>query len=331
MFSKEPEKRRFIMENDDNNIKLSPDDESGQHGSESKHTRSPAPQQVSSTSFFYPMTNWLNQALKLHKLLISSSVISTQKITTYLAIPNSRMITDEMTAIDDTKLFQIGFARKHCSHTPITHASLAFRDIEADRFLVVGRQNNQFLKGENINAEISFSRWMLTYMMNFKTLYHFTETQMDNEMKFHFFPGAPFNAEISEATISGAQIKQLIKKIDESICLTQRYDAIHSNCYSAVAFGLSQAIFMINAKSNEADADLTDINKNLTCLFTLLCQTLQDNYRMGSGTVNNAVVNKAVQDTINILSERQILHIDPKVMASRESEYATPGRRGQGV
>jgi hypothetical protein len=276
---------------------------------ENNSVDSPSQQRVSSRSFFSPITNWLYEALKLHKLLITSSVISSEKTISYGAISTDQMICDDISQIDDAQLFQIGFTRKYCSYTGITHTSLAFRNPETGKFLILGRQNNQFLKPNRLDAEISYSRWVATYLMNISTLFHFTETHMDNEMKYHFFPGTFFNAEISSVTLSGEEIKVLMKNIDEKICLAQRYDIVHSNCYSAVIFGLTQAIFIINGKSKEEWEVLADTKKDLTGLFTVLCQTLQDNYRMGSGTVNNSVVNMAVLDTIEILKKQNIFHI----------------------
>ncbi len=273
------------------------------------HSGSDSPQLVSSKYFFSPITDWLGEALKLYKLLIKSSVLSSQKTTSYPAISRQQMMFDDIRDIDDTQLFQIGFTRKYCSYTSITHASLAFRCVETGNFLIVGRQNTQFLKPNRNDEEISFVWWVASYMLNFKTLWYFPKTYMDNEIKFEFFPGTPFDAEITEATMSGAEVKVLISKINEQICRGQYYDVVHSNCYSAVVFGLAQAILMLNSKFNDETGDLVAIKTDLTALFILLCKTLQDNHRIGAGTVNNSLVNRAVKKTMEILTERNILHI----------------------
>lgn len=308
---KKNEYREFSNDSTESKMELMPKEEN-KNINENNQVVSPLQQRVSSKSFFSPITNWLQEALRLRKLLITSSATSTEETIGYAAISRDQMMFDDISQIDDAQLFQIGFTRKYCSYTSITHASLAFRNLETGKFLVVGRQNNQFLKPNRFDEDISYSRWVATYLININTLFHFTETHMDNEMKYHFFPGTFFNAEISAITLCGAEIKRLINNIDEKICLAQYYDIVHSNCYSAVIFGLTQAISIINSKSNERGEALVDINtkKDLTRLFTLLCQMLQDNYRMGAGSVNNTVVNRAVLSTIEILKEQNIFHTD---------------------
>lgn len=287
--------------------------EQSQSGNQSTTVAPPVPVRLSSKSFFSPVTNWFQEALNLYKLLITSTVISTEKTISSGAITPVQMMTDDISQIDDAQLFQIGFARKYCSYTSITHASLAFRNLENGKYLIVGRQNNQFLKPDRFDAEISYAKWVATYLIHPKTIIHFTETHMDNEMKYHFFPGTFFNTEIVDVTLSGAEIKRLIRTIDEIICLPQRYDLVHSNCYSAVIFGLSETICQINSRLNEKSEVLEDTKKDLTALFTLLCQTLQDNYRIGSGSVNNGAVNTAIRHSIDLLKKQNLFHIDEEL------------------
>ncbi len=291
---------------------------------EYKQSAPHSPPLVSSKYFFSPVTDWLREASKLYKLLITSSIFSAQKITSYPAISRDQMKTYEVNEIDDGEIFQIGFTRKDCSYTTITHLSMAFKSVETGEFLIVGRQNNQFLKPNRNDAEISFVWWVASYMLNFKTLYYFPKTHMDNEMKFEFFPGTSFNAEMTEATLTGAEIKGLIKKINEQICSGQYYDAFRSNCYSAVVYGLAQTIVHLNNKFKDETGDLVTIRADITSLFILLCKTLQDNHRMGAGTVNNSIVNSSVQKAIEILRERNILHIQGEAIEPRsDSDVAT--------
>ena len=267
-----------------------------------------------SHSIFAPITNRVFNATQLHELLISSSVVSTQKITSYPAIPKDQMIFDDISDLDDNKIFKVGYTFKDCSYTPITHGSLVFQDLETGKFIVIGRQNNQFLKPDRYDADIWYSTWIATYMVNPYTFIHFTETHMDNEMKYHFFPGTPFNAEMTEVLMTGAQIKALMKDIDKNICTAQSYDLVHSNCYSAVIYGLTKIFTMIEAVTVDTYEEQVAVNKDLKRLFTLICRALQDNFKAGSGTINNSVVNLAVQNIMDILERRDMLHIVDKTI-----------------
>lgn len=284
---------------------------------------------LASQSIFSPITNRVCNYASLYNLLIVSDVVSTQNITSYPSIPKAEMMPDNIDDIDDDAIFQIGFARKDCSYTPITHASLAFRNIETGKFLIVGRQNQQFLKSNANESDSSFAWWAISNMANPLTLYRFTTTNMDNEKKYNFFPGTPFNAEITDAFMTGAEIKDLIRDINQKICIAQRYDVVHSNCYSAVSYGLAKAFEMIANKPLDNNLDDQELagasirkNKELKRLFTLICHALQDNYKMGSGSINNTVVNNAIQNTINILDERKLLNIIDKAITPPSSANA---------
>ncbi|VVC75825.1 hypothetical protein AQUSIP_11220 [Aquicella siphonis] len=278
--------------------------------------RSPTPERKPySQSIFAPITNRVYNAATLYNLLIDSVVKSTQKVTSYPAIPDEDMLTNDVDSLDDNQIFQLGFTRKYCSYTLINHASLAFRDPVTGKFLIVGRQNEQFLKPDPGKPSPSFLWWAISNVMDYHAIMRFTTTRMDNEKKYDFFPGTPFNAEMTEVTMTGAEIKSLVKAIDENICLAQYYDVVHSNCYSSVLFGLAKAFEMIAAKVDDESEIMDDEdrlianNKDLKRLFTLICSALQDNYKLGSGGINNTVVNSAIQKTIDILEERNLLHI----------------------
>jgi len=284
---------------------------------------------LASQSIFSPITNRVCNYASLYNLLIVSDVVSTQNIASYPSIPKAEMMPDNIDNIDDDAIFQIGFARKDCSYTPITHASLAFRNRETGKFLIVGRQNQQFLKANANESDSSFAWWAVSNAVNPLTLYRFTTTKMDNEKKYNFFPGTPFNAEITDAFMTGAEIKNLIRDVNQNICIDQRYDVVHSNCYSAVSYGLAKAFEMIankpladNFDDQEAAEASIRKNKELKRLFTLICHALQDNYKMGSGSINNTVVNDAIQNTINILHERKLLNIIDKAITPPSSANA---------
>lgn len=279
-----------------------------------------------SQSFFSPITDRVYNAEALYAYFIDATLKSTQKITSYPGIPHESMLNINVQDLKDADVFQLGFTRKDCSYTPITHASLAFRD-QAGRFLIVGRQNEQFLKPDQNNLDLpesSFLYWAYNNFTDYKAFFRFTTTCMDNEKKYEFFPGTLFNAEMTEVTMTGAEIKTLINSINTSICSAQYYDVVHSNCYSAVLFGLAKAFEMIAEKDDRESSEDEYIadNKNLKRLFTLICSALQDNYKMGSGAANNTVVNQAIQKMLDILEERHLVHIIDSSF-EKESECKT--------
>lgn len=286
-----------------------------------------------SETIFAPVSNRVYNAATLYNLLIDSEMTSTQTITSYPDIaPDDMLHIKDLDSLDDNTIYHLGFTRKICTGTGITHGSLAFRDKETGKFLIVGRQNDQFLKidpeSQPFSATFnwgSFAWWTIKNVVDYHSYWNFTVTKMDNEWKYDFFPGTPFNAEMSEVSLTGAEIKAMVKAIDENICKAQCYDAIHSNCYSSVFFGLTTAFKMIAARKYRED-DETNIlkqNKDLKRIFTLIGLAMQDNHKAGFGSINNSVVNQSIQDTIDILESRGLLKIiDEMVENTAETKRA---------
>ncbi|VVC75379.1 hypothetical protein AQUSIP_06690 [Aquicella siphonis] len=291
-----------------------------------------------SDGFFAPITNRAYNAATLYNLLIDSEMTSTQIITSYPDINPDDMLLDDVDKLDDERVYHLGFTRKICTGTGITHGSLAFRDVETGKFLIVGRQNSQFLKVDPSSQPFSatfnwttFAWWTIKNVVDYHSYWNFTTTKMDNEKKYDFFPGTPFNAEMTEVALTGAEIKAMIKAVDENICLSQCYDAIHSNCYSSVFFGLTTAFKMIAARECKDDeVSIIKQNKDLKRIFTLIGLAMQDNHKAGFGSINNTVVNESIQDTIDILEKRDLLQVIDEMVEKKDEKKTSKSSCGFG-
>ena len=298
-----------------------------------------------SSGLFGSITERVTSYAELHQLLIDSSLQHTQDTTTYNNIPEDNMLDIEVVeaeekdrnedqALKDDQIFEIGFTRKDCMrllpfHIPylsdkictdecmVKHASLAFRDPDTGKFLIIGRQNNQFLK-KTPSDHPSFITWAATSLLAPSTIWNFTDTHMDNEKKFNFFPGSLFNAEMCGVLLSGAEIKKVINAVNEKIC-SKPYDLIHSNCYSAVLFGLTK-VFEIILERGDDSQYRTQNNNDLKRIFTLISSAMQDNLKMGLGAANNSTVNEAIKKMAQALEKRGLLKINVDAIDSKQKQ-----------
>ncbi|VVC75392.1 hypothetical protein AQUSIP_06820 [Aquicella siphonis] len=255
--------------------------------------------------FFGSVIKRISKYSMLYDFFITADIHNQKETTTYTEISDAQMLDTNLDDIADDQLFQLGIARKLCLSLPMTvhHASLAFRSASGE-FLIIGRQNAQFLKSPDSNAS-SFAWWLVTHI-NLSAIYNFTDTHMGNEKKYEFFPGSFFDAEMTDVILSGAEIKKLVKDAEEDIC-SQRYDVVHSNCYSAVFYGLTKAVDLIAARAGKGQGQGS--YEALKSIFTIISSAFQDNHRLGLGGIDNDVIVKSLANMIKKLERLGLLEV----------------------
>ena len=132
-----------------------------------------------------------------------------------------------------------------------------------------------------------------------------TDTSIDNEKKYDFFHDSPFKAEMSTALLSGAEIKEIIKKADETICDNHLYNLVISNCYSASVDVLVNAVEIVNKRKSILPLLAEENNKTILALYELIQEARQDNFSIG--VENNDIVEKALERADEIMKARGLM------------------------
>jgi len=237
----------------------------------------------------------------------------------------------------DSHLFYMGFCSKRgfadlleggviskygFEKSPFKHSSVLFvpiqmmtdlRDLsESERasylrtkkgILVFGRQSTVF----RTNSSISF------WSSSFKNT---TQTIIDNESFYTLFPTAEFEPSMTNAILSGEEIKEIVRRVNEAICKgdNQFCNMFHSNCYSASIYMLATAIDVLHNRHtnildmmrHRVDLDLhpqasLHMHNQLEELCSLMLDVLAHN--QGQGVINNKIVVTQINIALKIASE----------------------------
>ena len=137
-----------------------------------------------------------------------------------------------------------------------------------------------------------------------------TETSIDNEKKYDFFHSSPFKAEMSTAMLSGSEIKEIIKKADETICDDHLYNLVISNCYSASVDVLVNAVEIIHKRKSILPPIIEENNKSIMALYQLIQEAREDNFSIG--VENNEIVEKALEKVDQIMRTRNLMELYEK-------------------
>lgn len=217
-------------------------------------------------------------------------------------ISYEKMSDKTLEQIDDKEMYTVGFARKEIAH--FYHSAVVFLD-EKGEYLVFGRQSPFFLKDEEEEKLPPRKPDSFLGMVN---LFHsVTDTSIDNEKKYDFFHDSPFKAVMSTAVLSGAEIKEIITKADETICDNHLYNLVVSNCYSASVDVLVNAIEVVNKRKSILPLLTEQNNKTIFSLYELVQEAREDNFSIG--VENNKVVEKALERADEIVKTRGLMEL----------------------
>ncbi|VVC75393.1 hypothetical protein AQUSIP_06830 [Aquicella siphonis] len=248
------------------------------------------------------------------------------------AIKDKHMSDTDPDQINDEDQFYLGFCIKRgfaewlegglIEKSPLKHSSVVLVPMrimyelnrlsvhEHDTYLtqergiiVFGRQSTIFRKSSTLGF------WGASHSERVRT-------QIDNEGKYSFFPGAPFEPMMSEVLFSGKEIKAVIKQVDSIICngKGQLCDMINSNCYSASVCILAVAIEKLHDRyhnhlhqlNGRYDIDMHPAaSKKMHFLIKDLCLLMLDviSHNYGQGVLNNQAVVAQVNKALEIASE----------------------------
>jgi len=216
----------------------------------------------------------------------------------------SQMQSKSIDEIDDNCVYIIGFARKSILWPfPFTHSSIAFFDTSAkgeEKWLIFGRQTPYFL---------SFSaRRRRNYVGGIGHLLHnLSDSKIDNEKNYDFFKGHEFNVELSTATLSGKEVKEIVKKADKEVCGDHSFDfnLLLSNCYSASTDLLACAIDAIHARQERNLYQHNQNNNSIDSIHLLLNHAKDDNLHLQAGVRTVSIVNEHLQKVEGIIASRK--------------------------
>lgn len=180
-------------------------------------------------------------------------------------------LTGELTDIEDSKNYSIGFMRKHCvpmGSASITHGAVLLIDDENQTYWQLGRQSDFFKH----TAKGSF------FQRKFSDL---VRTQMHNEARFQFFEESRVETFKTDTKILGSEVKEALKYTNGLLCLNKLYIPHWSNCYSA-------AIVLMLEMYNRTQAHQALKPNKDSKLKCLLFNAARDN--CGLGVANNETV-----------------------------------------
>jgi hypothetical protein len=183
---------------------------------------------------------------------------------------------------------------------PFTHSAIAFLDLNTQseaRWLVFGRQTPYFLKPNTEEGKL--------YVGGISNLLHnLTASKIDNEKNYDFFKDQNFVVEMTNVTLSGTEVRQIINRADFAICRNKTFNLVQSNCYSASISILAYAIEVIANRTARNAVEEAKNNKSILAIKELLSHAIQDNFSIG--VITHPFVTKQLKKVDRIIADRQL-------------------------
>lgn len=239
--------------------------------------------------------------------------------------------------LTDSHLFYMGFCSKRgfadlleggviskygFEKSPFKHSSVMFvpiqmmqdlRDLsESERALYLSTEKGILVFGRQSTAFRTHSTACF-WSSSFKNT---AQTIIDNESFYTLFPTAEFEPSMTNAILSGEEIKEIVRRVNKAICNgdNQFCNMFHSNCYSASIYMLATAIDVLHNRhvnilemmSHRIDLDLHPqaslrMHNQLEELCLLMLEVLSHN--QGQGVINNKIVVTQINIALKIASE----------------------------
>lgn len=237
----------------------------------------------------------------------------TEEKITFEKVTKSQMRDESLDKIKSDGRYQLGFARKEIvSILPFfTHSAAAFLDLNATgeaKWLIFGRQTPFFLKGSHFFGGLN-------------KLYHsVTDSAIDNEKNYDFFPSHDFVVEKSNVTLTGKEVKEILQNADKEVCASHNgdYNLIQSNCYSASVDVLAFAIDAIAKRTENTAEEHAENNRCIDFIRErLLAHATQDNLHLWVGILTEPRVRAHLKAVDLLIAER---HANNKFNPSSQKE-----------
>jgi hypothetical protein len=186
---------------------------------------------------------------------------------------------------------KVAFEDRLGSHFPFRHTSFVLLPLtevsksdDKKQVMMEGRQSpSRRLEGAPAASDC-FSTWRV---------------QIDNE-KYHLKGDARIEVQLTPVEISSAEYAE-IKRLTNDVISKQFFDALHSNCYSTLIFGLAHFIRLVDNR-----AEYKNQHRDLVVIYNLLRRlAVSDNFAMG--VRNNPATCKALLAARDIMIRRGLL------------------------